>query len=349
MTSSARGAMTSSARGAVAAADPRQAPRHYLELRDLDAATLRAILDLSASIKRAQRGGARPTHPGRPLAGRTLGLLLEKPSTRTRVSFEVAMRQLGGDVVVLSARDMQLGRGESIADTARVLSRFLDALVLRTDDPHKLRELVAYSTIPVINGLTAASHPAQLLADILTFEEHRGPIRGQRIAWCGDGNNVLASWIEAAVRFGFHLRIATPTDLAPPPALLRWAAANLDAAGGSVTLARDAADAVAAAGCVVTDTWMSMSDDPTEERTHLLAPYRVDAALMAQAAPDALFMHCLPAHRGEEVTDEVIDGRWSVVFDEAENRLHAQKGLLAWVLGGADWTRLARIDETASS
>ncbi len=322
--------------------------RHYLELRDLDAATLRAIIDVSAAIKRAQRGGARPAPPGRPLAGRTLGLMLEKPSTRTRVSFEVAMRQLGGDVVVLSSRDMQLGRGESIADTARVLSRFLDALVLRTDDPHKLRELVAYSTIPVINGLTAASHPAQLLADILTFEEHRGPIRGQRVAWCGDGNNVLASWIEAAVRFGFQLRIATPPDLAPPPALLRWAAAG-DAGGGSVMLARDAADAVASARCVVTDTWMSMSDDPTEERAHLLAPYRVDAALMAHAAPDALFMHCLPAHRGEEVTDEVIEGRWSVVFDEAENRLHAQKGLLAWVLGGADWIGRARVDETALS
>ncbi len=322
-------------------------PRHYLELRDLDAETLRAIVDLSASIKRAQHGGARPAHPDRPLAGRTLGLMLEKPSTRTRVSFEVAMRQLGGDVVVLSARDMQLGRGESIADTARVLSRFLDALVLRTDDPHKLRELVAYSTIPVINGLTAASHPAQLLADILTFEEHRGPIRGQRVAWCGDGNNVLASWIEAAVRFGFHLRIATPPDLAPPASLLRWAAAE-DAAGGSVTLARDAADAADAARCVVTDTWMSMSDDPAEDRARLLTPYRVDAALMAHAAPDALFMHCLPAHRGEEVTDEVIDGRWSVVFDEAGNRLHAQKGLLAWVLGGADWRRLGRIDGTAS-
>ncbi len=323
-------------------------PRHYLELRDLDGATLRAILEVSSAIKRAQRGGERPAHPDRPLAGRTLGLMLEKPSTRTRVSFEVAMRQLGGDVVVLSARDMQLGRGESIADTARVLSRFLDAVVLRTDDAHKLRELVAYSTIPVINGLTAASHPAQLLADILTFEEHRGPIRGQRIAWCGDGNNVLASWIEAAVRFGFQLRIATPPDLAPPPALLRWAAANGEA-GGAVIVARDAADAATSARCVVTDTWMSMSDDPADNRAHLLAPYRVDAALMAQAAPDALFMHCLPAHRGEEVTDEVIDGRWSVVFDEAENRLHAQKGLLAWVLGGADWTRLARIDGAASS
>jgi ornithine carbamoyltransferase len=317
--------------------------RHYLDLRDLDAATLRSILDASASMKRAQQGRAFPLHPRRPLAGRTLGLMMEKPSTRTRVSFEVAMRQLGGEVIVLSSRDTQLGRGESIPDTARVLSRFLDALVLRTDDPGKLHELVEHSSIPIINGLTAMSHPVQILADILTFEEHRGPIAGQVVAWCGDGNNVAASWIEAAMRFGFTLRIAAPPGLLPEPELLDWAETQTSA-GGSVMLAASAAEAVAGARCVVTDAWMSMSDDPTEDWTGALEPYRVDAALMAQAAPDALFMHCLPAHRGEEVTAEVIDGRWSVVFDEAENRLHAQKGLLAWVLGGEDWTGIARIE-----
>ena len=312
------------------------APRHFLDLRDLDAATLRAILDVAAAIKRAQRGRQRPLHAGRPLAGRVLGLMMEKPSTRTRVSFEVAMRQLGGEVIVLPARDTQLGRGESIPDTARVLSRFLDALVLRTDDAAKLRLLVAHSTIPVINGLTATSHPTQILADIMTFEEHRGPIAGQVVAWCGDGNNVAHSWIEAAVRFGFTLRLATPPTLAPRTAALDWARR----AGGDVVTTHDAADAVRGARCIVTDSWLSMSDDPLQDRAALLAAYRVDAALMAGAAADALFMHCLPAHRGEEVSDAVIDGPGSVVFDEAENRLHAQKGLLAWMLGGEGWMRI---------
>ncbi len=319
--------------------------RHYLDLRDLDSLTLRAILDVASSMKRAQQGRRFPLHPRRPLAGRTLGLMMEKPSTRTRVSFEVAMRQLGGEVIVLSPRDTQLGRGESIPDTARVLSRFLDALVLRTDDPGKLLELVEHSSIPIINGLTASSHPVQILADILTFEEHRGPIAGQVMAWCGDGNNVAASWIEAAMRFGFTLRVAAPPGLVPERELLDWAETQKHLAGGAVVLADSAAEAVAGARCVVTDAWMSMADDPTEDWTAALEPFRVDAALMARAAPDALFMHCLPAHRGEEVTSEVIDGRWSVVFDEAENRLHAQKGLLAWVLGGENWTELACIED----
>jgi ornithine carbamoyltransferase len=323
-------------------------PRHYLDVRDLDRGTLRAILDAALAMKRAQRGRAYPLHPGRPLAGRTLGLMMERPSTRTRVSFEVAMRQLGGDVIVLSPRDTQLGRGESIPDTARVLSRFLDVLVLRTDDPRKLHEMVAHSSVPVINGLTAASHPVQILADILTFEEHRGPIGGQVIAWCGAGNNVAASWIEAAMRFGFTLRLATPPDLAPAREVLDWAAAQPASGGGSVSLTHDAAEAVAGARCVVTDAWVSMSDDPGEDWAGALQPYRVDAALMARAAPDALFMHCLPAHRGEEVTAEVMDGRWSVVFDEAENRLHAQKSLLLWTLGGAGWRALADTDADAA-
>ena len=309
-------------------------PRHFLDLRDFDPATLRRMLDLAAGLKRTHDtgpGGPVPGPGSRPLAGKTLALIFEKPSTRTRVSFEVGMRQLGGDVIVLSGKDTQLGRGESVADTARVLSRYVDAIMLRTDRASKLHELAAHATVPVINGLTEASHPCQLMADVLTFEEHRGPIAGQVVAWCGDGNNVARSWIEAAVRFGFTLRLATPDALTPPADLIAWARAQ----GGRIELTDDPAAAVAGARCVVTDTWVSMSDDPAESRHNLLAPYRVTEALMAQAAPDAIFMHCLPAHRGEEVTAGVIDGPQSVVFDEAENRLHAQKGVLAWALGVA--------------
>jgi ornithine carbamoyltransferase len=296
--------------------------RHFLDLRDFDNSTLRQMLDVAANYKRAGVSS-------RPLAGKTLALIFEKPSTRTRVSFEVGMRQLGGDVVVLSARDMQSGRGETPADTARVLSRYVDAIMLRTDDVAKLHELAHFATVPVINGLTDTSHPCQLMADVLTFEEHRGPIAGEVVAWCGDGNNVARSWIEAAVRFGFTLRLATPETLRPPEDLIAWALAQ----GGRIELTNDPDQAVAGARCVVTDTWVSMSDDPNTNRHNQLAPYRVTTALMARAAPDALFMHCLPAHRGEEVSAEVIDGPQSVVFDEAENRLHAQKGVLAWVLG----------------
>ncbi|MGE0221704.1 MAG: ornithine carbamoyltransferase [Acetobacteraceae bacterium] len=300
-------------------------PRHFLDLRDFDPATLRQMLDIASGFKRA--GGV----TSRPLAGKTLALIFEKPSTRTRVSFEVGMRQLGGDVIVLSGTEMQLGRGETAADTARVLSRYVDAIMLRTSQTSKLLELAEHATVPVINGLTDKSHPCQLMADVMTFEEHRGPIGGQVVAWCGDGNNVARSWIEAAVRFGFTLRLATPESLRPPQDLIDWARAQ----GGTVELTDDPAEAVAGARCVVTDTWVSMSDDPNENRHNLLAPYRVTSGLMAKAAPDAIFMHCLPAHRGEEVTEEVIDGPQSVVFDEAENRLHAQKGVLAWVLGAA--------------
>jgi ornithine carbamoyltransferase len=297
-------------------------PRHFLDLRDFDPATLRQMLDVAANYK---RGGP----SSRPLAGKTLALIFEKPSTRTRVSFEVGMRQLGGDTIVLSARDMQSGRGETPADTARVLSRYVDAIMLRTDHVAKLRELADHATVPVINGLTDTSHPCQLMADVLTFEEHRGPIEGQMIAWCGDGNNVARTWIEAAVRFGFTLRLATPHQLRPPAELIEWARAQ----GGRIELTDDPEQAVTGARCVVTDTWVSMSDNPNTSRHNMLAPYRVSSALMGKAATDAIFMHCLPAHRGEEVTTEVIDGPQSVVFDEAENRLHAQKGILAWVLG----------------
>ena len=295
------------------------APRHFLELRDFDRTTLREMLDLGRGFK---HGGTQ-----QPLAGRSVALLFEQPSTRTRVSFEVGVRQLGGTAIVLSGRDTQLGRGETIADTARGLSRYGDAIMLRTDRADKLAEMAAHATVPVINGLTDDSHPCQLMADVMTFEEHRGPIAGQVVAWSGDGNNVARSWIEAAVRFGFTLRVATPEGLRPPAALLAWARAQ----GGRIELFDDPALAVQGARCVVTDAWVSMADAAQATNRHnLLAPYRVTPALMAQATPDAVFMHCLPAHRGEEVDAAVIDGKHSIVFDEAENRLHAQKGVLAW-------------------
>jgi ornithine carbamoyltransferase len=300
-------------------------PRHFLDIRHFEPAVLRQMLDVAKGFKQAGVPSSRP------LAGRTLAMIFEKPSTRTRVSFEVAMRQLGGDVVVMQGSETQLGRGETIGDTARVLSRYVDAIMLRTHDAAKLAELAANATVPVINGLTDKSHPCQIMADVLTFEEHRGPIAGQTIAWVGDGNNVACSWIEAAVRFGFSLRIGCPEELQPSPELVDWARAQ----GADITVGADAEAAVRGARCVVTDTWVSMSDDPATNRHNLLAPFQVDSRLMAKAAPDAIFMHCLPAHRGEEVTAEVIDGPQSVVFDGAENRLHAQKGVLAWALGAA--------------
>jgi ornithine carbamoyltransferase len=308
----------------------REPPRHFLELMDFEPATLRRMLDLAAQAKRGAL-------PARPLAGRTVALIFEKPSTRTRVSFEVGVRQLGGDAIVLSARDMQSSRGEAMSDTAKVLSRYVDAIMMRTHDVRRIREMAEHATVPVINGLTDVSHPCQLMADVLTFEEHRGPIAGQVVAWVGDGNNVAQSFIQAAARFGFTLRIATPPELRPPRALLDWARGE----GARIELTESPAEAVRGARCVVTDTWVSMSEESGEEgvggpsRHNLLRPYQVDAKLMARAAPDAIFQHCLPAHRGEEVAAEVIDGPQSVVFDEAENRLHAQKGVLLWALGAA--------------
>jgi ornithine carbamoyltransferase len=300
-------------------------PKHFLDLDRLDADTLRHILDLGSAFKR----GEKFTDRAAPLAGRSLALIFEKPSTRTRVSFELAMRQLGGDVVVLNESDSQLGRGETVADTARVLSRYVDAVMIRTNAHDKLEELAAHASVPVINGLTDDSHPCQIMADIMTFEERRGAIEGRVVAWCGEGNNVARSWIHAAERFSFALRLACPPALSPPADVLEWAAA----AGAAVTLTDDPAQAVAGADCVVTDTWVSMGQEDAEACRRALAPYRVDEALMAGAKNDALFMHCLPAHRGDEVTDAVIDGPHSVVWDEAENRLHAQKGILAWCLG----------------
>ena len=297
-------------------------PRHFLDLDTFEPATLREILDSAASLKRDAREARKP------LAGRTLALIFEKPSTRTRVSFEVGMRQLGGEVVVLSASEMQLGRGETVADTARVLSRYVDAIMLRTDDHAKLLELARHADVPVINGLSDRSHPCQLIADVLTFEEHRGPIAGKVVAWTGDGNNMAASWIHAAVKFDFELRLACPEALAPDPEVVAWATGR----GGRVRVTTDPEKAAAGADCIVTDTWVSMNHADAGPRHNMLAPYRVDSRLMKLAAPDAIFMHCLPAHRGEEMTAEVIDGPRSVVWDEAENRLHAQKGILRWCL-----------------
>jgi ornithine carbamoyltransferase len=301
--------------------------RHFLDLIDVPTQTLRGMIAAGRAMKDGRKTAQSP--PAQPLAGKTLAMIFDKPSTRTRVSFDVAMRQLGGDTLVLTGHDMQLGRGETIADTARVLSRYVDAIMIRTLDPEDLQELAQHATIPVINGLTKRSHPCQVLADVMTFEEHRGPIRGRRVAWTGDANNVLASWMHAAERFEFELRIATPGELAPKKALVKWIAAS----GAAIRLGHDPEEAVAGADCVVTDTWVSMGDKNGARRHNLLRPYQVNAHLMAKAAPEAIFMHCLPAHRGEEVTDEVIDGPQSVVFDEAENRLHAQKGILAWCFG----------------
>jgi ornithine carbamoyltransferase len=300
--------------------------RHFLDLTDIPAKDLRGMIEAGRMMK-AHWVRDRAT-AGRPLAGKTLAMVFDKPSTRTRVSFDIAMRQLGGECIMVTGQEMQLGRGETIADTARVLSRYVDAIMIRILDHAALLELARHATVPVINGLTRLSHPCQVMADVMTFEEHRGPIHGKTIAWTGDDNNVLASWMHAAARFEFRLQVATPPELAPKKRLLDWMLAS----GAAIVIGHDAEQAVIGADCVVTDTWVSMGDKESERRHNLLRPYQVNARLMAKAKPDAIFMHCLPAHRGEEVTDEVIDGPQSVVFDEAENRLHAQKGILAWCL-----------------
>jgi ornithine carbamoyltransferase len=300
--------------------------RSFLDLDQISSSELRRILDIAVELKK-NRALARAS-ASKPLAGKTLAMIFDKPSTRTRVSFDIAMRELGGETIMLTGAEMQLGRGETIADTARVLSRYVDAIMIRILSHEDLDELARHATVPVINGLTKATHPCQVMADVMTFEEHRGPIAGRTIAWTGDSNNVLASWVHAAQRFGFGINIATPRELSPPPQLIDWARKG----GAKVELTRDPFEAVRGADCVVSDCWVSMGDAEDSHRHNLLAPYQVNARLMAEAKPDALFMHCLPAHRGEEVTDEVIDGPQSVVFDEAENRLHAQKGVLAWCL-----------------
>lgn len=298
--------------------------KHFLDIHENETSTLRDILTRSGEMKAALKAG----ELDHPMAGKTLVMIFEKPSTRTRVSFQVGFQQMGGMTVVMGDQESQLGRGETLADTARVLSRYADAIMIRTDDPQKLQDLADYATIPVINGLTDDSHPCQIMADVMTFEEHRGAIAGRTVAWVGDGNNVTSSWIHAAVKLGFTLNISCPESLPVDAGVLAWAKAS----GGDIQIMESAEEAVAAADLVTTDTWVSMGDENPEMRRQVLLPYRVDAALMAQAASDALFMHCLPAHRGDEVTDEVLDGPQSVIWDEAENRLHAQKGILSWCL-----------------
>ncbi|HMK70916.1 MAG TPA: ornithine carbamoyltransferase [Xanthobacteraceae bacterium] len=298
------------------------AVRHFLDLIDVPVAELRKMIDAARAIK-AKGAGA-----GQPLAGKSMAMIFERPSTRTRVSFELAMRQLGGYAMMLTAEEMQLGRGETLGDTARVLSRYVDIIMIRALNADDVAELARHAAVPVINGLTRRSHPCQVLADVMTFEEHRGPIRGRTVAWTGDANNVLTSWMHAAERFAFRLRIATPPELAPKKPLLDW----IKSSGAAIDVGTDPEAAVRDADCIVTDTWVSMGDRNGARRHNLLKPYQVNGRLMARAKPDAIFMHCLPAHRGEEVTDEIMDGPHSVVFDEAENRLHAQKGILTWCL-----------------
>lgn len=297
---------------------------NFLDLDLLDTPVLRHILDSGRTMKRDRRLG----HAERPLAGKMLAMLFERPSTRTRVSFEVGMRQLGGEVIVLDSHGTQLGRGETIGDTARVLSRYVDAIVFRTTDHAKLRELAEHASVPVINGLSNLTHPCQLMADVMTYEEHRGAIAGKQVAWSGDVNNMAVTWMQAAARFGFGLRVAYPREFTPPDTVLRWARDN----GAAIELCHDVAHAARGADCVVTDAWVSMGQDDVEYRHRVLEPFRVDGRVMKLAKPDAVFMHCLPAHRGEEVSEDVIDGPQSLVWDEAENRLHAQKAILSWCL-----------------
>ena len=299
--------------------------RHFLDLSAMSAGDLRTIIDDARIRKAATKAGTAE----KPLSGKMLAMIFEKPSTRTRVSFDVGMRQLGGETLFLSGTEMQLGRAETIGDTAKVLSRYVDAIMIRTTEHSRLMELAEHATVPVINGLTDTTHPCQIMADIMTFEEHSGPVKGKTIAWTGDGNNVLHSFVEGAARFGYRMNMAVPLGSEPDDKILNWARNN----GGEIRLYHDADQAVAGAHCVVTDTWISMNQEHRARGHNVFQPFQVNAALMAKADKNALFMHCLPAHRGEEVTDEVIDGTQSVVFDEAENRLHAQKSVLAWCFG----------------
>jgi ornithine carbamoyltransferase len=305
--------------------------RHFLDLWRLDGPTLRGLLDEAARRKAARAGWPKgKVDADAPAAGRTLAMIFQKNSTRTRFSFDAAIRQLGGASIIATAADMQLGRGETIEDTARVLSRMVDAVMIRANNHADVEAFAAVSTVPVINGLTDRSHPCQILADLLTIEEHRGPVAGKRLAWIGDGNNVCASFIHAAAPLGYALRIACPERLRPDPHDL----ARAIAAGADLAVGDDPRAAADGADVVITDTWVSMGDRDREAKMAALRPYQVDQALMALAAPDALFLHCLPAHRGEEVTAGVIDGPQSVIWDEAENRIHAQKAVLAWCFAG---------------
>ena len=305
---------------------------HFLDIDRTDAAALRHMIDHARLMKDARNGRPKGAPDDeQPLAGRMVALIFEKPSTRTRVSFDVGVRQMGGQTMVLSGADMQLGHGETIADTARVLSRYVDLVMIRTFEDAVLQEMADHATVPVINGLTNRTHPCQVMADVMTYEEHRGPIRGRKVVWSGDGNNVFASWAQAAGQFGFDLTFTGPPTLDPDPAHLDFARSR----GSKVEIVRDPHEAVEGADVVVTDTWVSMHDPASakERRHNQLRGYQVNETLMARAKPDALFMHCLPAHRDDEATSAVMDGPQSVIFDEAENRLHAQKAILRWCLG----------------
>jgi ornithine carbamoyltransferase len=299
--------------------------RHFLDIADVSAGDLRAILDSARVRKVAQKAGT----ADKPLDGKVLAMIFEKPSTRTRVSFDVGMRQLGGETIMLTGTEMQLGRDETIADTARVLSRYVDIIMIRTKEHDRMLELAEAATVPVINALTDDTHPCQIMADVMTYEEHRGSIEGKRIAWAGDGNNVLHSFIEAAPQFNFDLSVAVPEGNEPEQRYVDWARGK----GANISITHDPQAAVDGADAVVTDTWVSMGQEEKARGHNIYMPYQVNERLMSHAKDDALFMHCLPAHRGEEVTDGVIDGPQSVVFDEAENRLHAQKAIIAWCLG----------------
>lgn len=305
---------------------------HFLDIHKTDPADLRAIIDNAKAMKTARAGVSKGTPDADlPLENQMVALIFEKPSTRTRVSFDVGVRQMGGQTMVLSGKEMQLGHGETIADTARVLSRYVDLIMIRTFEEQTLLELAEFSDVPVINGLTDRTHPCQIMADILTFEEHRGPIKGKKVVWSGDGNNVFASFAHAAGQFGFDLTFTGPAQLDPEQEFIDLARSK----GSKVEIIRDPLEAVDGADLVVTDTWVSMHDPQSarERRHNQLYPYQVNEELMSNAKPDALFMHCLPAHRNEEATNAVMDGPNSVIFDEAENRLHAQKAVMRYCLG----------------
>jgi ornithine carbamoyltransferase len=305
-------------------------PRHFVDLWKLEPSALRAMLD-DARARKAARAGWPKGKPDadKPAEHRTLAMIFEKHSTRTRFSFDAAMRQLGGDVIISNAQDMQIGRGEPIEDTARVLSRMVDAIMVRANVHEDLERLAMNASVPVINGLSDKGHPCQIMADLLTIEEHRGPVAGKTLAWVGDGNNMCASFIHAAPLLGYRLKIAAPAVYHPDLVDLARAAEQQ----GMIETTHDPREAVTGADVVMTDTWVSMGDTDHDDRLDALEPYQVDERLMADAKSDAVFLHCLPAHRGEEVTDAVIDGPQSLVWDQAENRIHAQKSILAWCFG----------------
>ncbi|MCP9480362.1 ornithine carbamoyltransferase [Shimia sp. CNT1-13L.2] len=305
---------------------------HFLDIHTTDEADLRGMIESAKTIKNARNGRPRGAlDDDQLLKDHMVALIFEKPSTRTRVSFDVGVRQMGGQTMVLSGKEMQLGHGETIADTARVLSRYVDLIMIRTFEEQVLLELAEYADVPVINGLTDRTHPCQIMADILTYEEHRGPIKGKKVVWSGDGNNVCASFIHAAGQFGFDLTFTGPEVLDPEQEFVDLARSK----GSKIEIVRDPVEAVTGADLVVTDTWVSMHDAQSarERRHNQLRPFQVNEELMSHAKPDALFMHCLPAHRDEEATSAVMDGPHSVIFDEAENRLHAQKAVMRWCLG----------------